>query len=177
MNNNIYETVKNDIWTPFNILNGRENLYRDNSFKILNNTKELFNESSLNTISRNYTQNCLSIAYFSKKNIDILHNSIINTVYNRSNGLYRIKRQSEQDLLIIMRSYYLQYGKNNADNISEQIQELNNMVINWSVNEIIKNIKQFDNYKETVSTLPIPLERSQLPSQKGTRVLELKTFF
>lgn len=174
--NNVYETVKNDIWSPFNILNGRENLFKQNNLSILNNTKELYNENSLNTISRTYTQNCLTIAYFSKENINRLQNAIINTVYNRSNGLYRIKKQSEQELLIIMRSYYLQYGKNNNNNIPEQIQELNNMVIDWSVNEIIKNIKQFDSYKETVSTLPIPLERAQLPSQKGTRVLEIKSF-
>ena len=76
-----------------------------------------------------------------------------------------------------MRSYYYQYAKNSEINIKEQIRELNKMVSDWSVNEIIKNIQQHDGYKESVSTLPMPLDRSQLTTQKGTKTLELKTFF
>jgi hypothetical protein len=51
------------------------------------------------------------------------------------------------------------------------------MVTDWSVNEIIKNIQQHDGYKQSVSTLPMPLDRSQLSSQKGTKTLEFKSFF
>jgi hypothetical protein len=75
-----------------------------------------------------------------------------------------------------MRSYYLQYSKNLPTNVYSQIEELNNMVISWSVEEIIKNIRQYVNYKKTCSTLPMPMERSQLPSQKGTKILEIKSF-
>ena len=75
-----------------------------------------------------------------------------------------------------MRSYYLQYSKNLPTNINTQINELNKMVINWSVDEILTNIKQYINYKKSVSALPMPLERAQLPSQKGTKSLELKSF-
>jgi hypothetical protein len=75
-----------------------------------------------------------------------------------------------------MRSYYLQYGKNLPDNIGAQVSKLNSMVINWSSDEIITNIDQYMKYKETVSTLPMPLERSQLSSQKGTKTLEIKSF-
>jgi hypothetical protein len=57
-----------------------------------------------------------------------------------------------------------------------QVSKLNSMVINWSSDEIITNIDQYMKYKETVSTLPMPLERSQLSSQKGTKTLEIKSF-
>ena len=176
--NNIYQTINNEIWTPFTILNGRINMYENNrnANQILNNNKELNNENNLNTISRTYTETSVSIVYFSKNNIDIIQQAIIESVYSRSNGLYKIKRQSDQELTIIMRSFYFQYGKNSLNDISGQVKELNNMVIDWSVKEIIKNIKQYDSYKESVSTLPMPLERSQLPSQKGTRTLEIKSF-
>ena len=39
-----------------------------------------------------------------------------------------------------------------------------------------ESIAQKSKYKETVSTLPMPLERSQLSSQKGTKTLEIKSF-
>jgi hypothetical protein len=32
------------------------------------------------------------------------------------------------------------------------------------------------NYKTNISTLPMPMERAQLPSQKGTKTLEIKSF-
>ena len=75
-----------------------------------------------------------------------------------------------------MRSYYLQYGKNLNNNIDIQIENLNKLVIDWSVDEIIKNIDQYIIYKKTASTLPMPIERSQLPSQKGLKTLEIKSF-
>ena len=75
-----------------------------------------------------------------------------------------------------MRSIYLQFGQNRKTNIKQQLIDLNKRVIDWCVKEIISNIMQYDSYKETISTLPMPLERSQLPSQKGTRVLEIKSF-
>ena len=51
--------------------------------------------------------------------------------------------------------------------------ELNNKVVEWAVENIITNIDQYINYKKTCSTLPMPLERAQLPSQKGTKTLEI----
>ena len=72
-----------------------------------------------------------------------------------------------------MRSIYLQYGKNLPYNINQQIDELNNRVVTWAVENIITNIDQYISYKKTCSTLPMPLERAQLPSQKGTKTLEL----
>ena len=114
--------------------------------------------------------------YFSKENIAIIQEGIINSVYNKSNGEYPIGKQSEQELTIVMRSIYLQYSKNLNFNINQQILELNTLVIRWCVDEIMSNIKQYVNYRKNVSTLPMPLERAQLPSQKGTKTLEIKSF-
>ena len=75
-----------------------------------------------------------------------------------------------------MRSIFLQYSKNNSIGIIEQVKELNKLVLDWAVPEIVSNIKQHNTYKKDISTLPMPLERSQLTSQKGTRFLEIKSF-
>lgn len=158
------------------ILNGRVNLFDSHSTtaKILNNDPRLYNENNLNTISRVYSGTCVSETFFSKENINLIQEGIINTVFNRSNGLYEIGKQSDQELNIIMRSIYLQEGKNLNYDIKTQVRELNTQVIKWCVDEIIKNIKQYMEYKKSVSTLPMPMEHSLLLSQKGTKSLELK---
>jgi len=56
------------------------------------------------------------------------------------------------------------------------VRYLNTKVLEWSVPQIITNLKQDEKYRQDISTLPEPLERSQLPSQKGTKTLEIKSF-
>lgn len=170
-----YETVEKNVWTPFSILNGRVNAISNNSFNL---TKpDIKNTENVNNIlSRTYGENCLSSLYFSIENINILQEGLRNKVYNETNGRYVIGKQSETELKIIMRSIYFQYSKNNNNNIIEQTKELNRLVLEWSVPQIITNIKQHENYKQDISSLPMPLERSQLTTQKGTRVLEIKSF-
>jgi hypothetical protein len=73
-----------------------------------------------------------------------------------------------------MRSIYLQYSKNLPTKVIEQVRELNKKVLDWSVKEVLSNLKQFQKYKKDVSTMPIPLERSPLITTKGTKTLELK---
>jgi hypothetical protein len=160
------------------ILNGRINLFDENSksSKILNNNPELYNEKNISTINRNITGNCVSEIYFSQENMDIIQQGIFNSVFNLSEGQFKIGKQSEQELKIIMRSFYFQNAKNLNFDIIEQVRDLNTFVIRWCVDEIIKNIKQYIEYKKSVSTLPLPLEHSQLPSQKGTKILEIKSF-
>jgi len=160
------------------ILNGRINLFDGNAStsKIPNNHPQFYNEKNISTINRNIAGNCVSELYFSQENLDIIQEGIIKSVYNTSEGNFKIGKQSEQELKIIMRSIYFQYAKNLNFDLREQVRELNTMVIRWCVDEIIKNVKQHLEYKKSVSTLPLPLEHSQLPSQKGTKILEIKSF-
>ena len=61
-------------------------------------------------------------------------------------------KQNEQQLLIIMRSMYLQYGKNMNSNIQYQVDELNNMVIDECVRIIIPNIQQQQGYIDDITS-------------------------
>lgn len=163
------------------ILNGRVNLFENDrtttgTYKISNDNVNLYTENTLNSISRMYAGNCVSEIFFSNENKNIIQQGIINSVHNISDGEYRIGRQSDQELIIVMRSIYFQHSKNLNFNLQEQVKELNTLVIRWCVDEIIKNIKQYIGYKKSISTLPLPLEHSLLPSQKGTKTLEIKTF-
>jgi hypothetical protein len=174
MNNNYMNVDYNsDVWIPSHIKNGRVDILD----KIKGSSKmvkeSILSENNVNSISQSLTNTNLSLKFFSKENINNIQKIIIKGVYNKSCGNHLISKQDEQELLIIMRSIYLQYGKNLPYDINEQINELNNKVVEWAVENIITNIDQYINYKKTCSTLPMPLERAQLPSQKGTKTLEI----
>jgi len=170
----------NRIWVPYDIKNGRINIIDDNQEQIKKNPpiikKSLLPDDNTNAISQSISTNNLSNIFFSKKNIEKIQLLIITKVYIDSNKRFSINKQNEQELLIIMRSFYLQYSKNLDNNIDNQIENLNKMVVEWCSENIITNIEQYLNYKKVCSTLPMPLERAQLPTQKGTKTLEIKSF-
>lgn len=156
-----------------NFLNGRVNALMPVNNYNFTATAEIPTESTANIISRNMNCTDVSAIFFSDTNVNLLQTGIYNKILNISAGKYNIGRQSDTDLKIIMRSIYFQYGKNKPNNIKEQVLELNTRVIDWCVPEILSNIKQSDKYIMDISTMPIPLDRSILPTQKGLRTLEM----
>lgn len=124
-------------------------------------------------ISNTITSNPLSNAYFSTENQNLIQLRIIQEIKNLSNGQYNISRQNDDELQIIMRSYYLQFGKNRRSGIVEQIEELNQMVVDECVRIIIPNIQQYLGYRKDISN-PIPImPRSQNVSNKGKNTFSL----
>ena len=154
-------------------LNGRVNAITNVNNYNFKNVIENTTENNTNIISRNINCTDVSSIFFSDNNIDLLQLGIRNKILNMTDGKYHIGKQSDIDLKIIMRSMYYQYGKNANNFINKQVLDLNTRVIDWCVQEIISNIKQSEQYKMDISTLPVPLDRSTLPSQKGLRTLEI----
>jgi hypothetical protein len=160
----------------FVFLNGRVNAMGDVPSYQFPNNPDNYTENPNNITTRNLECSQVSGMFFSTENINLLQNGMRNQILNMSNGKFIIGRQSDDELKIIMRSIYYQYSKNLPYNIKEQVKYLNTKVLEWSVPRILTNLKQDQQYRKDISTLPEPLERSQLPSQKGTRVLEIKSF-
>ena len=100
------------------------------------------------------------------KNYVNIQKKIIDKVYQISMGQYTIGKQNEQQLLIIMRSMYLQFGKNMNSFIQDQVNELNNKVIDESTNIIITNIQQQDNYIKDITSGPPVFTNPQSVSTK-----------
>ena len=123
-----------------------------------------------------HTENPISALYFSKHNIDVLQNGIRYSVFKKTDDTIIIDKQSENELLIIMRSIYLQYCKHTPYNIIEQVKELNSKVLDFAVPKILVEVNQYVNYKKDASSLPIPLEHSKNMSSKGTKILYNKEF-
>ena len=117
--------------------------------------------------------NPLSKVYFNPNNIATIQSAVMNKVYQTSNGQYSIGRQNEQQLLIIMRSIYLQFGKNREYNIQEQVNELNNMVVEECVRIIIPNIQQQQGYIDDISS---GIKISPWPQNVSGKTTQLRGF-
>ena len=121
--------------------------------------------------------NELTNLYFSENNIEALQQGIRYRVYVETNGQYVIGRQSDQELKVVMRSIYFQYAKNQSQDVVGQVRELNAKVLEWTVPEVLSNLKQFEAYRKDASSLPIPMDRAPLMTMRGSKSLELTTQF
>ena len=119
----------------------------------------------------------LSQLYFSKENIQIVHNGLRAGVHKQSNGRYIIGKQNIDTLKIIMRSIYLQHSRNKPCNITEQIEELNQLVLDYAIPQVMGEVESYVKYKHDVSTLAVPMQRPAHMSTAGSNSLELKPFF
>jgi hypothetical protein len=118
----------------------------------------------------------LSIAFFSQQNIQMLQNGIRAGVYKKSNGQYTIGQQDCDSLKIIMRSVYLQYAANQINNISDQVTELNTIVLNYCVQQVYGEAQGYMKYINDASTLVVPIAHPVM-ADNTDRQLYLKSWF
>ena len=166
----------NTINTP--LPNGRLDLLTSN-MKPYPFFLEKDDEKALDTpVSTIYESNALQRYYFSKKNTNFIQHSIRQQVLSEAG--FSIATQSLSELRIIMKSTYLQFGKNLDENVTEQTNSLNKTVLEYCVKTIISNIRTYNLYKDRVSYTPVPLELPQNMSNSGkkliTNVLNISTF-
>jgi len=108
---------------------------------------------------RNHTKNPLNQAFFSEQNIQYLHDELRYRVNKLSKGEYTIEKQSDEDLKTIMRSYYLQYSMNDPTRVKEELKELNERVLVFSVDRVMVEIKQYLKYRHDILEYPDPISR------------------
>ena len=118
----------------------------------------------------------LSQTFFSQQNIQILQNGIRAGVYNRSNGQYVIGPQDCDSIKIVMRSVFLQHAANQPNNISQQIEELNKIVLNYCIQQVYSEAQGYMKYMDDVSTLVVPIAHP-VQASNTDRQLELKSWF
>lgn len=118
----------------------------------------------------------LSQAFFSQENIQIIQNGIRSGVYKRSNGQYVIGDQDCDSIKIIMRSVFLQHSANKPSSIPQQIIELNNIVLNYCVQQVYSEAQGYMKYIDDVSTLVVPIAHP-VQASNNDRQLELKSWF
>jgi len=123
-----------------------------------------------------WTSNSLSDAFFSQQNIQIIQNGIRAGIYHKSNGQYVIAPQDCDSLKIVMRSVFLQHSANQVNNITQQIEELNKIVLDYCIQQVYSEAQGYMKYIDDVSTLVVPIAHPVMASQND-RQLELKSWF
>jgi hypothetical protein len=123
-----------------------------------------------------WTDTTLSQAFFSQQNIQIIQNGIRSGVYHKSNGQYTIGPQDCDSLKIVMRSVYLQNAANQPNNITEQIAELNKIVLNYCIQQVYSEAQGYMKYIDDASTLVVPIAHPVM-ANNSDRELEFKTWF
>ena len=123
-----------------------------------------------------WNETTLSKVFFSQENIQIIQNGIRAGIYKRSNGQYIIGPQDCDSLKIIMRSVFLQYSANQPFNISQQIEELNKIVLNYCIQQVYSEAQGYMKYVDDVSTLVVPIAHP-IQASNTDRQLEFKGWF
>lgn len=118
----------------------------------------------------------LSDLFFSKININGLHEAIRYQVYINTDNNYVIDRQSDVDLRVIMHSVYLEHSRNLPYDIVGQVRALNKAVLAQTVAKVITEIDMYMTYRKDISSLPTPMQRSLNVSSAGTKTLETREF-
>ncbi len=127
-----------------------------------------------NNLNCNIEVTPLMLAYFSDKNVIIIQNAIKKGVYDKSKKI--IDKQDETEIKIVMRSIYLQHCTNQDKNITQQIVDLNNLVIEYCVETVYNKLKGYYNYCKDACNLLVPQDNPILSNTK-TKTLELKPWF
>lgn len=118
----------------------------------------------------------LSNVFFCEENIRILQNGIRAGVYHRSKGKYVIGPQDCDALKVVMRSVYLQNSKNLPDRITEQVENLNKLVLDYCVQQVYGEATGYLKYVDDVSSLVVPIAHPVM-ADNTDRTLELKSWF
>jgi len=130
-----------------------------------------------NLLRGNWNKNRLSIAFFSPENTRLLQNGIRRGVYEKSGDKkWIIDEQSVDELQIIMRAIYLQYSKNLDNDIPGQIEELNSLILDWSIPKVLSEVSMYKYYLDDISKMPVPLSHPVTMTAAGTKSMPFRKF-
>ena len=147
----------------------------NDKFKLMDKIP-VVNKLYTNSLNGIFEKSTLSMAYFSNENINIIQDNIRKGVYEKSDKQIIIDNQSIDIIVQIMRSYYLEYSLNLENDITKQIETLNNMVIKQCVENAYNEAISYVKYRKDISTMHTPIA-PPIHSSKRDKTLELKNFF
>ena len=159
--------------------NGRVNIL----YPRIEDQFQFYDKIPVNQIStfRNPTEglwddSILSTLFFSSHNISTVQNGIRAGVYKLSNGNFIISNQDQDTLNIIMRSVFLQNSINNPENITQQIKQLNKIVLDYCIPQIYGEVQGYKQYITDASTMYTPMA-PPIMSKNNDKQLPLHEWF
>ena len=136
----------------------------------------MFDDARTELVGHIHSETPLNIIFFSKSNIDSLQSEIQEQVYLMTDRKHRIDKQNEDDLKLIMRSYYLMFGLN-SPNVSKDLKDLNSRVIGYASAKIFSELDFYLFYRKDIEDFAPPIANPINVASYGTRYGELKSFF
>ena len=122
-----------------------------------------------------WESNVLAQVYFSAGNVQIIQNALRAGVYKASQNKFVIAPQNVDTLKVIMRSVYLQHAEHREDDITGQVERLNQLVLDYSIPSVYNSAVSYMKYCQDQSTLVVPLELPR-SHDRDYKQLEQKNF-
>lgn len=123
------------------------------------------------TRSLNQPRTPLLEAFFGVPNMDVLQNRLRATIQQQAG--YAIDRQSDTDLLVIMRKVFAEHASNVQQNLPAEVKRMNDIVLGVAVPMVATGVAGYLAYLRDASRLPEPLARGAQTSVKGTKTFEM----
>jgi hypothetical protein len=151
--------------------------YAASPYKLHTGDKRIFGDDRTDLIGHQHKATPLNTVFFSEANLDRIQAEIVHQVSLMSGGKYKIDRQDDDQVKIIMRSYYLMFGKNDPNKVSEELQELNGRVIGYCAAKVYSEVDFHMFYRKDIEDFAPAIANPMNPHVYGTRTGELKSFF
>lgn len=151
--------------------------YAARPYKLHTGDKRIFGDDRTDLIGHIHKASPLNTVFFSESNIDNIQNQVIHQVSLMSAGKYKIDRQDDDQVKIIMRSYYLMFGKNDPNRVSDELQELNSRVVGYCAAKVYSEVDFHMFYRKDIEDFAPAIANPMNPHVYGTRTGELKSFF
>lgn len=130
--------------------------------------KSMFGDYGKNSVKDIFEESPVSNIFFSQGNVENIQ-KLIRYRVNKETGKV-IDRQSNNNLVIIMRSIFLQYGDaslTTKEALIKEIRNLNDRVANFSVDRIVSQLGQHDTYLKDISSMPRPLDHPKYDNKRN----------
>ena len=128
----------------------------------------MFGDHGKNSVKDIFEDSPMSEIFFSEGNVENIQ-KLIRFRVNKETGK-TIDRQSNNNVVIIMRSIFLQYGDasiTTVEALKKEIRTLNDRVANYSVNNIVNQLGQHETYLSDISSMPRPLEHPKYDNKRN----------
>ena len=146
-------------------------------YKLYEEKGRIFGDDRTDLVGHIHKPSPLNMVFFSESNIDTIQQEIQNQVKLMSGGKYVIDRQSDDDVKIVMRSYYLMFAKNDPNFVARELEELNRRVIGYCAAKVYSEVDFHMFYRKDIEDFAAPIANPMNSQVYGTRTGELKSFF
>lgn len=128
-------------------------------------------------IGHQHGETPLNTVFFSESNLAHVHSEIQNQVSLMSGGEYKIDKQGDDEVRIVMRSYYLMFARNDPNDVAGELEGLNRRAIGYCAAKVFSEVDFHKFYLKDLEDFAPPIANPINTGVVGSRVGELKSFF